>query len=173
MFHASLAACFGGYFSSCIQPRSLYESISGGGGGGRNQHPGVCQISGTPADVSDIIWAIQHLRRLFPSPHIVSRTWRPDELEPSVLSYKAEQNVQPGPLVRSHLQYNDWRLPQLRNYEVPCDAEWIWGLVPPWTTFTGHGWQLGVLSQRVNTRPVSGARFSPSLLLTHFPFHPL
>lgn len=171
MFHASLAACFGVIFPAVSSPAHYMNPSAV-----EEEEEGT-SIQVSVRSVAHLQMFLtsseQHLRRLFPSPHIVSRTWRPDELEPSVLSYKAEQNVQPGPLVRSHLQYNDWRLPQLRNYEVPCDAEWIWGLVPPWTTFTGHGWQLGVLSQRVNTRPVSGARFSPSLLLTHFSFHPL
>lgn len=66
--------------------------------------------------------------------------------------------------------FNDWRLRQLRNYKVSCDAAWIWSLVPLRRTFTGHVWQVGVLSPRVNTQPVSEARFSLSLVLTHFPF---
>lgn len=32
---------------------------------------------------------------------------------------------------------NDWRLRQLRNYEVSCDAVWIWSLVPQTRTFNG------------------------------------
>lgn len=75
----------------------------------------------------------------------------------SPLFYKVAQLVCPGPLVR--LQYNDWRVLQLRKNKVSCDAVWIWSLVPGNRAFLGDIWQVGVVSQRVYEQSVSEASF--------------
>lgn len=55
-------------------------------------------------------------------------------------SYKAErQHIWPGGDEGGgrKVSPNDWRLRQLRNYKVSCDAVWIWSLVPQTRTFNG------------------------------------